>query len=481
MIIHNVAMTDANIPLLQELKFAPVLKNYLSFTNDTIKLTAILGLADIMTEEESHYVETNNEVIIFLLMTFKRALFASSRTAKDGNGMIWGVLELAKGIGRLASNDGNKKLLVEKGSLPLLLKLAKSDDLEEQKEALKSMWALAFNEENQDKIIELPGLIEFLDDKNRTGFSDTRSTCYGILWTMRTKLQQSSQFKAIGDRLVVKKTMSPSKTFTEKGELETSEKDSKNKGHVMISYQWGDQEILKRVRDKIRGSKKKVWMDIDDMEGSTLQAMADAVENADIVLICMSRKYKDSPNCRAEAEYAHQLRKTVIPLIMERSYKPDGWLGMILGAKLFYDFSGKYPFESKIEGLLREISQKLNLGDGAVAGPTGSKGVDVVDGPDQKIVPVQNDMVYAPYKAPPPKLGEVKSWNAAQVKDWLKKYGLSGTRVEKLTGREIAFLQKLQASTPEYYYMTVKTDLGIKTLTDMANFEEAMDELPQLS
>ena len=40
-------------------------------------------------------------------------------------------------------------------------------------------------------------------------------------------------------------------------------------------------------------------MDVDNMAGSTLQAMAEAVENADIVLICFSPKYKNSPNCRA--------------------------------------------------------------------------------------------------------------------------------------------------------------------------------------
>ena len=35
------------------------------------------------------------------------------------------------------------------------------------------------------------------------------------------------------------------------------------------------------------------------MQGSTLQAMASAVEKADIVLICYSQKYKNSDNCRA--------------------------------------------------------------------------------------------------------------------------------------------------------------------------------------
>jgi hypothetical protein len=40
-------------------------------------------------------------------------------------------------------------------------------------------------------------------------------------------------------------------------------------------------------------------MDIDQMGGSLPQAMAEAVEGADVLLICMSNKYKHSPACRA--------------------------------------------------------------------------------------------------------------------------------------------------------------------------------------
>ena len=32
--------------------------------------------------------------------------------------------------------------------------------------------------------------------------------------------------------------------------------------------------------------------------GSTLEAMADAVENAAVVILCFSEKYKESPACR---------------------------------------------------------------------------------------------------------------------------------------------------------------------------------------
>ncbi|KAK6183584.1 hypothetical protein SNE40_011037 [Patella caerulea] len=483
MIIHNVAMTDSNIPMLQDMKFTPLLHTFLSFTNDTIRMTAILGIADIMTEDESHYIKANTSVIGFLLRIFSRALDTESRTARDSHGMIWGVLELAKGIGRLARNDGNKIHLVDAGCLPLLLKLAKSTDLEEQKEALKSIWALSFDEHNQDTIILESGLIDFLEKQHKTGAPDIKSTCYGILWTMRNKLISSDKYSELGKRLGAKKTPTVSSNAKEKAELEKSEKEEQisdaARGHVMISYQWGNQELLTKIRDRIRGHNEKVWMDIDDMEGSTLQAMAEAVEQADIVLICMSRKYKDSPNCRAEAEYAHQLRKRVIPLIMEKGYRPDGWLGMILGAKLFYDFSGKYPFESKIEGLLKEIHQTMHGGERTTTPPPPaiSPSYDDVDGP-HGIKATSQEVLYAPSKPPVTKLSQVKQWSTKQVKDWITKYELIGTGAEKLSGKEIAFLQKLQATAPEFYYKTLKSDVGLRNLKEMANFDEAMDDLP---
>ncbi|KAK2566761.1 hypothetical protein P5673_009438 [Acropora cervicornis] len=55
----------------------------------------------------------------------------------------------------------------------------------------------------------------------------------------------------------------------------------------------------------------------------------------------------------SEAEYAYELRKKIIPLMMEENYKPDGWLGLILGTKLYMHFE-KDPHEG-IQQLLKEI------------------------------------------------------------------------------------------------------------------------------
>ena len=66
----------------------------------------------------------------------------------------------------------------------------------------------------------------------------------------------------------------------------------------MISYQWSNQKTLIKISDVLKSKGYKVWLDIDNMSGSTLEAMAEAVEKASVVLICMSQKYKNSPNCR---------------------------------------------------------------------------------------------------------------------------------------------------------------------------------------
>ena len=69
--------------------------------------------------------------------------------------------------------------------------------------------------------------------------------------------------------------------------------------HVMISYQWDVQTLVIQLKNRLQADGYKVWMDIDEMGGSTLESMAKAVENASVVLVCVSQKYKESHNCRS--------------------------------------------------------------------------------------------------------------------------------------------------------------------------------------
>eukprot|EP01047_Picozoa_sp_COSAG01_P029432 COSAG01_NODE_2019_length_8634_cov_14.764499_4_plen_222_part_00 len=74
------------------------------------------------------------------------------------------------------------------------------------------------------------------------------------------------------------------------------------------------------------------------MEGSTLDAMSTGVDNAAVMLSCISLAYKESANCRLEAQYGHQQGVDMIPLKMEEGYIPIGWLGLLVGTRIYFTF-----------------------------------------------------------------------------------------------------------------------------------------------
>ena len=101
--------------------------------------------------------------------------------------------------------------------------------------------------------------------------------------------------------------------------------------HVMISYSWAQQPIVLKVNGALQQSGVPVWIDVEQMRGSTVDAMAAAVENAACLLIFMSREYKESANCRLEANYA-QAQGVPMAFVMlphEQGWKPNGWAGYV--------------------------------------------------------------------------------------------------------------------------------------------------------
>jgi len=87
--------------------------------------------------------------------------------------------------------------------------------------------------------------------------------------------------------------------------------------------------------------------------------MAHAIENSICILMCVTEKYKESNFCRLEAEYLVQKNKPFIPMLMEKGYRPDGWLGIILGSKIFVDFT-KLDFTLAMKELNRNLDLILN-------------------------------------------------------------------------------------------------------------------------
>lgn len=88
-----------------------------------------------------------------------------------------------------------------------------------------------------------------------------------------------------------------------------------------------------------------------------MNAMAEAVENSEFVLLCMSDSYKQSTYCQAEAEYAFGCKRRLVPLIVRPGYRADGWLGFLIGARIYVDF-GAFDFDTACEKLIVEIARQ---------------------------------------------------------------------------------------------------------------------------
>ncbi|CAF3338897.1 unnamed protein product [Rotaria socialis] len=129
--------------------------------------------------------------------------------------------------------------------------------------------------------------------------------------------------------------------------------------HIMLSYNHDSKDLVNKICQYLQNSGYRTWMDIDNMHGSTLDCMAHAIEQASVIIVCMSEKYKQSPNCQSEAEYAYRLKKPILPVLLQSKYKPDGWLGIILGTKLYTDFT-KNDFDSNYKKLVKEIEATKN-------------------------------------------------------------------------------------------------------------------------
>eukprot|EP01043_Picozoa_sp_COSAG02_P003993 COSAG02_NODE_101_length_36804_cov_125.342951_6_plen_441_part_00 len=71
--------------------------------------------------------------------------------------------------------------------------------------------------------------------------------------------------------------------------------------HVMLSYQWDHQATIKRVNECLIARNYATWFDLTNMKGSTMDAMSDAIEGADVMLYGVSRQYKESANVRQQA------------------------------------------------------------------------------------------------------------------------------------------------------------------------------------
>ncbi|XP_070182482.1 uncharacterized protein [Littorina saxatilis] len=438
--LHNIARSPDVRHYFKENNTSEVIIPFIAQKDEFLKAISMLTLAYIVEEEENATLIDDTGTIGQLVKWLDKATESTTKRRFRG----FSPWELTQGLDKLAVNDHNKMKVVEAGALPVFLKMLQHDDAKEQATTAHCVWTLAFDKGVRQKITDYEGLVPALETLAASDNKQVKKAAVGALW-------------------IIKGENDPGTSTRPKSAL-------KSKSHIFISYSWNEKELVKQIREKLRVEGYKVWIDYEQMGGSTLQAMAEAVENSAVVLVCMSEKYKESPNCRTEAEYTFQQRKDYIPLMMQKKYRPDGWLGAILGAKLFFDFSGKYPFDKSMQGLLKELRGR------------GSRGQDSVDEPDAAVT---SEEAVAVHSGNPHKLTnqhtpshDTHNMTRDDVTGWLmhNQLDVCVPAMAQLDGKLLWQLKLMKEEAPQFFFQLLDTKLKL-SFVDILRFTAAIDEL----
>eukprot|EP00198_Chlamydomonas_reinhardtii_P000418 XP_001689753.1 predicted protein [Chlamydomonas reinhardtii] len=438
-VLRNLAHNQRNhAVLIQAGAVDPLVDIMRSSTDPASRINAAVAVACLVGHEEGNpRLQLDEDLVGEMLGVLDSACQGGMKY-----GIFWTVWKLCQGLASLSVNDKNKEMITSKGGVDILAEVVMGKHHNQEtahRFALSALWNLAFNERSKAVIINTPGLVDSIRTLLSSSESPkTREVAKGALWTLGLE-QDVRSLQEGGGRLVAG----------------TDEENQTQ--HVMLSYEWGCQQSVMLIKSELQKAGYQTWMDIDKMSGSTLEAMAKAVEDSAAVLVCVSKRYKESQACRTEAEYAFQQRKKIVPVLMEADYKPTGWLGALMGTRLYFNMSDPRHIASKMGGLIKELGDAGRVNVTVKEAAQRSASMSVATASDR-----------------------AEGWNVYEVEEWLKRIKCSdyvGTfREHNMDGVALSGLYRM-GSDMRFLHETLRTEFGIAVMGHRLRLIEELNKL----
>jgi hypothetical protein len=296
------------------------------------------------------------------------------------------------------------------------------------------LWALSFNQDIQQQLRSNTSFMSKLSYLAKEYDNEQmRKITHGLLWNLEINHEDRSTLEYSG---------------------ETS-------FDTMISYSHKDKEFCKQIYDELSKTGYRVWIDFDQMHGNMMDAMAQAIERSRTVIICMSEQYRKSNYCRAEAYYAFQRQRKIVPVLLQKHYKPDGWLLFLMGQLLYVDFT-KHEFERAMGILFKELKAEE--------------------------VHETNLLSHTPSISSPRLPNNIFEWTSTHVQDWLAKQNL--TQMSRLltncNGRSLVYLNDFITNGQPQQILSLLQEDSLRrigetlSLIELSCFRSLMAEQKQL-
>ncbi|XP_072031677.1 uncharacterized protein [Amphiura filiformis] len=452
-----------NREIYKQANAAEILMGYCETNNMAAKATSILLLLYITGDLSSDFLDGNVDCVGHMTELLKQAVQNKDHTVAAGNSRL-SARELLNCLNLMAVNDANREEIEKRGGVVSMNRMLQPDfSEEEQRISAVGLWNLATESVRRKA--------------SSATVADITKSLKSLKKSANKALREASTFALweIDDRLKQKPGHRTRETGTEP-EPSICRSNKPKVPHVMLSYQWSSQKRVLEIRDALVKAGYKVWMDVDKMKGNILTAMADAVEKAAVVVVCMTMKYKDSLNCRSEASYAYKHSKPIVPVILEEGYKPDGWLGLFVGMQLYYELHSNELMEQNLPALIRDIGRRgaaTKLADTCMPefeqSEEGDFNKDEVPPTMRKMSTVSTSSV-----------SEIQDWTTQRVQQWFKENGLQElcSPLDFCDGQHLQDMYIRYKQAPDTFRNDLKSDLKL-SFTASVKFTTALEKLPK--
>ena len=129
-----------------------------------------------------------------------------------------------------------------------------------------------------------------------------------------------------------------------------------DKFDLMLSYSHNSKEVTRKIFDWFEKNGFNTWIDDKDLNTDLAENISKGIDSASVFIPCLSSSYEQSEWCRRELSFALDLKKNIVPIIVQDGYKMKNEIKLLIAGKKFFTLSQE-DFEDTMNEVLKAVNE----------------------------------------------------------------------------------------------------------------------------